>query len=128
MHEVVCGRMYSLIHIVLGNTHACNWCVDRCDRYSCVPRSVAVKMSSFANCSRELGIQVRTLAGLRGSASAVALLLTVGLLMVAIYCGVFGKGKKWLNLSIYVLRRLPRCALRQCFLHILSFLLNRGLV
>lgn len=57
---------------------------------------------SFANCSREVSIEVRTLAGLRGSASAVALLLTVGLLMITYYCGV-ARGKKWVKVSLYVL-------------------------
>ena len=59
-------------------------------------------MSFSANCSQELGIPVPILAGLRGGASFVALLLTAGLLAIIFYCGV-ARGKKWLKLSIYVL-------------------------
>ena len=59
-------------------------------------------MSSFANCSQELGIQVRILAGLRGGTSIAALLLTAGLLIITCCCGV-GRGEKWLKFSLYVL-------------------------
>ena len=57
----------------------------------------------MANCSQNLDIiQVRILIGIRGSASAVALLLTVGLLMITRHYAV-AQGKKWLKVSLYVL-------------------------
>lgn len=57
----------------------------------------------MANCSQDLGINhVRILAGLRGSISAVALLLTVGLLMITRHYAA-AKGKKWFKVSLYVL-------------------------